>query len=242
MSSSQSSSGQSSSRRRLVILALAAAAVVAAVLLLPVREWLQQAVDWIEGLGPWGPAALVGLYVVSCVAGVPGSVLTLGAGAVFGVAVGTVAVFVGATLGACAAFLVGRYLARDWVAGRVADSPRFAAIDRAVGSQGFRVVALTRLSPVFPFNLLNYAYGLTSVSFRDYLLGSVGMLPGTLMYVYLGSAAGQAVDETQGTASVAQQALFWGGLLATVAVTVLVTRVARAALGEQVDDLPDEPS
>ena len=236
------SSSQSSSRGRLVILALAAAAVVAAVLLLPVREWLQQAVDWIEGLGPWGPVALVGLYVVSCVAGVPGSVLTLGAGAVFGVAVGTVAVFVGATVGACAAFLVGRYLARGWVAGRVADSPRFAAIDRAVGSQGFRVVALTRLSPVFPFNLLNYAYGLTSVSFRDYLLGSVGMLPGTLMYVYLGSAAGQAVDGDGGTADAAQQALFWGGLLATVAVTVLVTRVARAALGEQVADVPDEPA
>src|SRR5690606_28498352 len=109
---------------------------------------------------------------------IPGSALTLGAGALFGVFWGTVYASTGATLGATCAFLIGRYLARDWVAARIARRPAFVAIDRAVAEEGWKIVGLTRLSPIFPFVLLNYAFGLTRVSLRDYVFASwLGMLP-----------------------------------------------------------------
>lgn len=228
--------------RRLLWPALALAGLALLFTLLPVQAWLQAGVDWVDDLGAWGPLALVLLYVLACVAMVPGSVLTLGAGAVFGVGLGALTVFIGATLGACAAFLVGRHLARDRVAARVAGNPRFAAIDRAVARQGLRIVLLTRLSPVFPFNLLNYAYGLTGVSFRHYLLGSVGMLPGTLLYVYLGSAGAQAASAAEHPAAAGSQVLFWLGLAATLAVTVVITRIARSALSASLDSATPSPS
>src|SRR5512134_2247807 len=134
---------------------------------------------WVESLGVWGPVVFVLGYIVATVAFVPGSLLTLGAGAIFGLVQGTALVLAGATLGASAAFLVSRYLARDAVERRLAGNARFAAIDRAVGAQGRKIVLLLRLSPVFPFNLLNYALGLTRVSLADYALAAFGMLPGT---------------------------------------------------------------
>lgn len=218
---------------------LVLAALALAVRLLPVGAWLQDAVSWVDGLGAWGPLVLVVVYVVACVLMLPGSVLTLGAGAVFGVGLGTLSVFVGATLGACAAFLVGRHLARARIEARLAGNARFAAIDRAVGREGLKIVLLTRLSPVFPFNLLNYAYGLTGVRFRDYLLGSVGMLPGTVMYVYAGAVGAQAASavSTGGTDGLAtgRQVFTVLGLVVTVLVTVFVTRVARRALRDAVE-------
>jgi uncharacterized membrane protein YdjX (TVP38/TMEM64 family) len=171
---------------------------------------------------------------------VPGSLLTLGAGFVFGVAKGTVIVSVGSTAGAAAAFIVARSLAHDWVARRIARRPTLSAIGRAVETEGFKIVLLTRLSPVFPFNLLNYAYGLTSVPFSTYVLASwIGMLPGTIMYVYLGSAANSLAALVSGEAprSASQQALFVLGLAATVAVVLIVTRRARRALNEIVTPL-----
>jgi uncharacterized membrane protein YdjX (TVP38/TMEM64 family) len=145
---------------------------------------------WVDGLGVWGPVAFVVGYAIAAVAFVPGSLLTLAAGAIFGVGKGTALVLVAATLGASAAFLVSRYLARGFVERRLAGDERFAAIDRAIGSQGRKIVFLLRLSPVFPFNLLNYALGLTRVRFADYVVASIGMLPGTLLYVYYGKVAG----------------------------------------------------
>lgn len=136
-------------------------------------------------------------------------------------------------LGATAAFVVGRYLAREWVAAKVQGAPRFAAIDQAVAREGWKIVILTRLSPIFPFNLLNYAFGLTRVSLRDYVFASwIGMIPGTLMYVYMGSLAGDLATQGAGSRmrSGAEWALSGIGLLATIAVTVYVTRLARAAL------------
>jgi uncharacterized membrane protein YdjX (TVP38/TMEM64 family) len=166
---------------------------------------------------------------------VPGSLLTLGAGFVFGVAKGTVIVSLGSTAGAAVAFLVARSLSHDWVARRVARRPTLAAIGRAVETEGFKIVLLTRLSPVFPFNLLNYAYGLTAVPFRTYLLASwIGMLPGTIMYVYLGSAANSLATLLSGEAprSTGEHVLFAVGLAATVAVTIVVTRRAKRTLKE----------
>ena len=196
-------------------------------------EFLSNALNWVDQLGPTGPAIFILMYIVACVFFIPGSALTLGAGAIFGVIRGSVFVSVGSTLGATAAFLVGRYIARDWVARKIAKNTKFASIDQAVGDEGWKIVGLTRLSPVFPFSLLNYAYGLTKVSLRDYVLASwIGMMPGTVMYVYIGSLARLGVDARQATT--AQTVLKIVGLLATVAVTVYVTRIAKKALNDKV--------
>jgi uncharacterized membrane protein YdjX (TVP38/TMEM64 family) len=197
------------------------------------NELLTNALNWVEQLGPMGPALFILIYIAACVLFIPGSALTLGAGAIFGVARGSIIVSVGSTLGATAAFLVGRYIARDWIARKIEKNEKFAAIDQAVGAEGWKIVGLTRLSPVFPFSLLNYAYGLTKVSLRDYVLASwIGMMPGTVMYVYLGSLARLGIEAQ--SATTAQTVLKVVGLLATVAVTVYVTRVAKKALAGRI--------
>jgi uncharacterized membrane protein YdjX (TVP38/TMEM64 family) len=195
----------------------------------PLRELLQ----WISGLGSTAPLVFIPLYVVACVLFIPGSILTLSAGFLFGVVRGSMYVSVAATLGATLAFLIGRYFARQWVAARLANYPKFKAVDEAVAREGWKIVALTRLSPVFPFNLLNYAFGLTNVGVRDYVVASwAGTLPGTILYVYLGSLAGDLTRVATGRAegSPAEWALYTIGLLATITVTVYVTRVSNRAL------------
>jgi uncharacterized membrane protein YdjX (TVP38/TMEM64 family) len=216
-------------------LAIAAAVLALIVLGRSAGGAVPQLAAWVEGLGLWGPAAFVAAYVLATVAFVPGSLLTLAAGAIFGLLEGTLLVFVAATAGAAGAFLVSRHLARAAVERRVAGSARFAAIDRAVADEGFKIVLLLRLSPVFPFNLLNYALGLTRVRFGDYLLASLGMLPGTLLYVYYGALAGEVAALAGGAATPrgpGSYALWLVGLAATIAVTAVVTRLARRALRE----------
>ena len=179
------------SRGALVLWALAIVAALLAARYFDAPALLRTALEAIARLGAWGPVLFVLLYVAATVLFLPGSILTLGAGVVFGLARGAVIVSISATLGATAAFLVGRYLARDWVAGKIEGHPKFKAIDEAVAREGWKIVGLTRLSPVFPFNLLNYAFGLTRVSLSHYVIASwIGMMPGTVMYVYLGSVAG----------------------------------------------------
>jgi uncharacterized membrane protein YdjX (TVP38/TMEM64 family) len=194
--------------------------------------------DWVEGLGVWGPAVFMLGYAAATVALVPGSILTLGAGAIFGLLDGTIYVFVAASVGASGAFLIGRYLARGAVERRITRNERFSAMDRAVGEAGRRIVFLLRLSPVFPFTYLNYALGLTRVRFVDYLIGCVGMLPGTVLYVYLGKVAADAAEIAGGAADQgsALRIAFWSfGLVVTAGVTFYVTRIARRALVEQVE-------
>lgn len=213
-----------------VAIAVVLVAVIASFFIFDVGSLLKQVVAWIDGLGPWGPVLFVLIYILATVFFVPGSALTLGAGAVFGVGLGSGLVSIGATLGATAAFLIGRYFARDFVGKKIEGNKTFAAIDEAVASGGWRIVGLTRLSPVFPFTLLNYAFGLTRVSLRDYVLASwIGMMPGTVMYVYLGSIAKAAGDRQR---TPGEWSLYGIGLIATVAVTVVVTRRARAALAK----------
>lgn len=203
------------------------------------QELLRNALQWIDDLGAIAPIAFILIYIIATVAFLPGSILTLGAGVVFGIVQGSIYVFVGATIGATLAFLVGRYLARGWISKKIAGNQKFSAIDRAVGNEGLKIVLLTRLSPIFPFNLLNYGLGVTGVSLRDYVLGSVGMIPGTVMYVYIGSLAGSIATiggETQPDANpVAQWAIRIIGFVATVAVTLYVTKIARKALDESID-------
>ena len=227
--------------KRLPLKPIGSAAIVLVLLVVSwyfnVQSVLRSALDWIGGLGSLGPVIFVLLYILATVLFLPGSILTLGAGLVFGVVKGSICVSIAATLGATCAFLVGRYLARGWVSARIGGNAKFKAIDEAVATEGWKIVGLTRLSPIFPFNLLNYAFGVTKVSLRDYFLASwIGMMPGTVMYVYIGSLAGSlatlGADGRSRTA--AEWALYVVGLLATVAVTIYVTRIARRALGRRV--------
>ncbi len=202
-----------------------------------VQRLLKQSLIWVAQLGPLGPVIFVGIYVLACVFFVPGSILTLGAGVLFGVVRGSLLVSLASTLGATAAFLVGRYLARDWVARKIEGNEKFKAIDTAVAEEGWKIVGLTRLSPVFPFNLLNYAFGLTRVRLKDYCFASwIGMMPGTIMYVYIGSLAGDLA--TLGTMrrvkTPGEWILYAAGLVATIVVTIFVTRLARRALDKKV--------
>lgn len=204
------------------------------------QSLLQQGLIWIADLGVWGAIAFIMLYAVATVSFFPGSLLTLGAGVVFGVFLGSIYVFLGAVIGSTAAFLIGRYLARDWVAQKIATNHKFQAIDQAVGKAGLKIVILTRLSPLFPFILLNYAYGITQVSLKDYAIGSLGMIPGTVTYVYLGSLAGSLAKigtQTQSSNPLLQWAMRIIGLGATVAVTMYLTQIARRALALENNDL-----
>ena len=209
-------------------------ALLAALRFLPIEHWLLDFVAWVRDAGARGIAAFVIAYVVLGLV-IPGSVLTLGAGFAYGVVLGTTVVWVAANLTAVVAFILGRTLARDAIAARVGANPRFAAIDRAIGREGLKIVLLVRLSPIFPFTLLNYALGLTRVAVRDYVVGSlIGMLPGTLMYVYLGSLVTSLTELAAGRPSggALQKVFYFGGLVATIAVTLYVTRVARRALAD----------
>ena len=217
-------------------------ALVAAFLLLIAARWLgvgallRQLLGWISSLGALAPVVFIFAYIVACVLFIPGSILTIGAGVLFGVVRAAIYVSIGATIGATLAFLIGRYFARDWVAAKLAGNPTFSEIDAAVGREGWKIVGLTRLSPIFPFNLLNYAYGLTRVSLRDYFIASwLGMLPGILMYCYIGSLVG---DLTRvGDARATRPAGFWilnlVGFASTVGVALYAARIARQALAQQ---------
>ncbi len=230
--------GSRTTRARLTVRILAAAAVLAALLFggRQAAPLLPSFIARVDALGTWGPALFVLGYSAAVVALIPASILTLAAGAIFGLARGTAFTLLGATLGSAAAFLIARHLARSAVERRLAGDSRFAAIDGAIGDRGLLIVFLLRLSPVFPFSLLNYGLGLTRVRFRDYLLASAGMVPGTLLYVYAGSVAGD-VAAVAGGAQVGGGPGRWivtgAGLIATLLVTVMVTRTARRAVEQR---------
>jgi len=197
-------------------------------------EHLADLTAWIEGRGTWGLIVFTAGYIVATLIFIPGSLLTAAAGFIFGLWQGTLLVAVAATLSACTAFLLGRSLARGFVETHIAKSPRFAALDQAVSREGLKIVMLLRLSPVFPFSVLNYGLGLTGVRFRHYFLACVAMLPTTFLYVYYGYTAKNVAELVGGGGSLdpAQWALLLVGLVATLAVTVVVARIARRALNE----------
>lgn len=213
---------------------LIVAALLTIVRSLPIGQAMEAMKGWIGGLGIWGPVVLVLLYVVATVLFVPGTILTLAAGALFGLVVGTITVSIGSTLGAAFTFLIARYGARDKVAAMAGRSRNFGAIDRAIGEGGWKIVAMLRLSPAIPFNLQNYLYGLTPVRFWPCIVTSwLAMLPATFLYVYLGHVTGAAVRSDRARTP-AEWAMLAVGLLATAAVTVYITRLARRRLQEQV--------
>jgi pyruvate/2-oxoglutarate dehydrogenase complex dihydrolipoamide dehydrogenase (E3) component/uncharacterized membrane protein YdjX (TVP38/TMEM64 family) len=220
-----------------VVKVLAAVVVLAALFLVGRKAGgrVEEFAAWVDSLGTLGPLVFVGGYAVAVVAFVPAVLLTLAAGAIFGIKAGVVYVFCAATLGASMAFLLSRYVARAAVERRIAGNASFAAIDQAIASQGRWIVFLLRLSPAFPFGLLNYALGLTRVRFVDFVIASVGMIPGTFLYVYYGSVIGD-VAKLAGGAGVEKGPGYYAvlalGLVATIAVTAFVTRTARRALAE----------
>ena len=183
--------------------------------------------------GAAAPIAFILIFAIAVVALIPTSLLTIVAGALFGVVRGALYAVTGATLGSMTAFFLGRHVARRAISGWLTRWPRFAAIDRAVSARGRRIVLLLRLSPVTPFNVLNYVLGLTALSAGDFLLGSAGMLPGSFMYAYCGKIAGLALA-LAGEAAVPREASYYalllGGLGATIAAMTMVTRTARRAL------------
>ena len=221
---------------RALLLALLVAATAAAAVGLPLRQWLVDGADWAEHHRYAAGGLFIVAYTVAAVFAVPGTILTLGAGFVFGLALGTPLVSAGSLLGAIAAFLVGRLYLGDWVAKRVARSPRLQALAAVTRHDGFAIVLLARLSPLLPYNVLNYLFGLTAVRFRDYVLGSwLGMLPATVLYVYIGSLTKTFATPMGGNLDAAwpRRVLFMTGLLATFGLTALITRRATRELRDR---------
>jgi uncharacterized membrane protein YdjX (TVP38/TMEM64 family) len=227
------------SRFRLLLIGLLVAGAAAAAYTLPVAEWITGLAERARNTGALGVAMFFAAYVGSTVAFLPGSILTLAAGFAFGPFWGLAIASPASVTGATCAFLLGRTLLRDWAAARVGESPRLRAIDAAVGREGFKIVLLLRLSPLFPFNVLNYALSLSKVRVSTYVLASfLGMLPGTALYVYLGSLAPAAAElaSAGGRGGSGRTILYVVGLVATVAAAAIGTRAARRALNAELQE------
>ncbi|CAI9771011.1 unnamed protein product [Fraxinus pennsylvanica] len=232
---------------RIFLLWLLIAAIVTACLTLPVEKLLKDFLVWIEqDLGPWGPLVLAVAYIPLTVLAVPASVLTLGGGYLFGLPVGFVADSIGATIGAGAAFLLGRTIGRSFVISKLKDYPQFRAVAIAIRKSGFKIVLLLRLVPLLPFNMLNYLLSVTPISIGHYMLASwLGMMPITFALVYVGTTLKDLSDVTHGWGefSKTRWALILLGLVISVVLIICVTRVAKAALekalagNEDVDDI-----
>src|SRR6266487_4311238 len=212
---------------RLVVLVAIVIALFLVMKFLPVQQWLRTFSDWVGQMGVSGIFIFIGVYVVATVLLAPGSVLTIGAGFAFGLWKGFLAVSAGATIGAALAFLVARFIARDKIAAIARRNEKFRKIDDAIGKRGAKLIFLLRLSPVIPFNLSNYFYGLTGVKFWRYVLASwIGMIPGTFLYVYIGTAGKAAIAAAAGGEAVKHGWQYWTfmsvGLAATIVVTIWV--------------------
>ena len=201
---------------------------------LPVRLWFTHLEGYVQSLGAIGPVIVALAYIVCTVLFIPGSIITIGSGTLFGLKTGFLVVLIGANLGALCSFLLARTLMREKVARWAESSPKFCSLDQAIGRQGFKMVLLMRLSPIFPFVLLNYFLGLTAIRTGAYALANLlGMLPAMLLFVYIGAAARDAIAGQMATSVGFYQQIFkYVGLLATIAVVVFVTRIARRALRE----------
>ena len=199
------------------------------------NELLQRLLVWIKDLGWLGVVIFICIYNIATIIFIPGSLLTIGGGVIYGVWLGSIYVFIASTLGATLAFLIGRYFARGWISQKIHNHMTFRAIDAAIAKEGFKIVFLARLSPIFPFNMLNYAFGVTRVALRDYILGSIGMIPATVMYVYLGSLI-MDISQVNSQPSLSPQAeiiqwcIRFVGLMATILVSVYISRIAKKTL------------
>lgn len=229
------------SKHQLLLIGLIIIALIILTRQFNLQALFQTLILWVQSLGILGPIVYMIIYNLATLLFIPGSLLTLKGGCLFGVFWGSVYVLIAATVGATLAFLIGRYISRNWVVQQIEKYPKFKAIDQAVAKEGWKIVLLTRLSPVFPFNLLNYAFGVTQISLKDYILGSLGIMPGTIMYVYIGSLAGDLALTNTNHQPVTPETQIWQwimqglGLIATVGVTVYITKIAQKALNQSVE-------
>lgn len=232
---------QLNSKYKLLLIGLIIIALIILTRQFDIQALLQTLILWVQGLGVLGPVVYIIIYNLATLLFIPGSLLTLKGGCLFGVFWGSAYVLIAATVGATLAFFIGRYLSRNWVVQQIEKYPKFKAIDQAVAREGWKIVLLTRLSPVFPFNLLNYAFGVTQISLKDYMLGSLGIVPGTIMYVYIGSLAGNLALTNTSHQPVTPETQMWQwimqglGLIATLGVTVYITKIAQKALKQRVE-------
>lgn len=217
--------------RRLLVALVGVGGLVVLFKVLPVAGWVEVFRSWVEGLGAAGYLAYGLAYVVvSMIPGGPAALFTLAGGAVFGPVAGTVLVSASSTIGATLAFLLARTVLHRRAEEMVKASPRLASLSRAIERDGARVVALVRLSPLFPFTVVNYAFGLTKVRTVTYVLASwVAMLPGTAAYVYLGSALGQAASDADPAKKAIRLALGAAAVVATVLIARTAAKAIRAA-------------
>ncbi|MBD2438293.1 TVP38/TMEM64 family protein [Nostoc sp. FACHB-110] len=205
-----------------------------------IQEFLYSLINQVNKLGFWGPVVYIFIYNLATLLFIPGSLLTLKGGCLFGVFWGSVYVLIAAMIGATLAFLIGRYFSRDWVSSQIEKHPKLKAIDLAVAKEGWKIVLLTRLCPIFPFNLLNYVFGVTQVSLKDYVLGSLGIIPGTVMYVYIGSLVGNVAMSSMSNMPINSEAELYQkitqliGLIATILVTIYITKLAQKALNKSI--------
>jgi uncharacterized membrane protein YdjX (TVP38/TMEM64 family) len=226
---------------KLLLLASLFVVLIIAVQYFPIQENITKSILWIKSLGTLAPIIFIIIYNVATVLFIPCSLLTIKAGFLFGAFWGSIYVFIAALIGATWSFLIGRYLSRDWVYSLLKQHPKFKAINQAVAKEGWKIVLLTRLSPIFPFNLLNYAFGITQVALKDYVLGSLGIIPGVIMYVYIGSVASDLSMLNTANLSLNSQMQIWQGviksvgLIATVGITIYITRIAQKALTQSID-------
>jgi uncharacterized membrane protein YdjX (TVP38/TMEM64 family) len=214
---------------RIIIVAAVIAAFVLALRWVNKTGLMKQALDWIAGLGPWGPVAFIAIYTIAVVLFVPASIFTLGAGFVYGLGYGSLYVLIAANISANLTFLISRHFARQWIAHKMEAQPKFKAIDEATARDGWKIVALIRLAPVFPFSVMSYAFGLTRVPFWSYAVANLAMIPGTVMYVYFGSIARDVTVKVD-----KPQWIKWTIFALTVVVVIYVTRFAKRALTQKI--------
>jgi len=214
-----------------IVLILIVIGLIVASAILPVKDWIRSFINWVQQLGPLGVVVFIAAYALATVLFLPGWIFTVGAGLVYGVVGGTLVALTGAVIGVTLAFIVARYFVRKNIEDYAKKNARFQAIDEAIGKNGWKIIGLLRLSPLIPFNLSNYFYGITAVSLKAYVaISAVGMIPGTLLYAYLGAIGKAGISGEKTPLSSAQYILLGVGLVATIAVTILVSRIAKNAL------------
>jgi uncharacterized membrane protein YdjX (TVP38/TMEM64 family) len=224
---------------RVALLFAIVGAAYVGVRFLPLHQWMREVDDWVDTLGPYGPLVFGVIYFGAVVVLVPRSVLTVASGFLFGFWEGALISVGAAAAAAAVSFLLGRYLFRKRVQGWVAVHPKARAIDGAVSSHGWRVVALLRMSPIVHYSLSNYFYGVMSIGFWSFFLaGLAGTLPGTLLAVWIGTASHAGIT---GPRHAWRWAYLGVGILATVVASIYIARLATRALQRISDDTPRQP-
>lgn len=207
--------------------------ITVAAVFLPLTQWVNAFAEWIRTLGFAGALIFIVAFVVASLISLPASVFAAAAGLIYGFGGGAAVALTGAICASTLGFLLARHVFRERVEAFARTHKKFAAIDYALGRQGWKIVGLLRLSPVMPLGISTYLFGVTSIKFWSYALASaIGVIPGTLMYVYLGAVGRIGISGAKHQRSALEWALMFAGLLATIAVTLLVGRIAKNALSK----------